>query len=213
MRRRGRLALKPANVSFEDAAAVPVAGVTALQAMRKAGVRPGHAVLVDGASGGVGTFVVQIARAFGANVTAVCSTAHVAAARSIGADRVIDYPREDFAAAGNTATASSRPTHRSILDYRRALGRYGIHVIAGGGMRQIFQSMLLAPVLSRFGRRKLRLLMAKLDGVDLALLAALLAAGKIVPVIDRRHPLRDVADAIRYLEAGHASGKVVITVA
>lgn len=212
--KESKLAMKPAHVSFEDAAAVPVAGVTALQAVRdQCGVQPGHKVLVDGASGGVGTFAVQIAKAFGAHVTAVCSSGNVATARSIGADRVIDYTRDDFTAGGqHYDRIIAANAHRSIFDYRRVLGPDGIYVIIGGGMPQILQGMTLGPLLSLLGRRKLRFLMAKLDRGDLELLADMLATGKIVPVIDRRFPLHEVADAVRYLEAEHAKGKVVISV-
>ncbi|MFI4888464.1 MAG: NAD(P)-dependent alcohol dehydrogenase [Burkholderiales bacterium] len=210
--REANLVLKPANVSFEDAAAVPVAGITALQVLRKGDIKAGRKVLVDGASGGVGAFAVQIAKAFGAEVTAVCSTGNVDTARSMGADQVIDYTREDFTRNGQRYDLIvGANAHRSILAYRRALSRDGIYVMAGGGGAQILQAMLLGPLLSRLGRRKTRFLMAKLNPGDLLVLQELLATGKIVPAIDRRYPLRDVAEAVRYLEAGHARGKIVIT--
>jgi NADPH:quinone reductase-like Zn-dependent oxidoreductase len=213
--REDKLVLKPANVSFENAAAVPVAGITALQALcDKACIQPGHKVLVDGASGGVGSFAVQIAKAFGAEVTAVCSTGNVDTARSMGADHVIDYTREDFTQSGlRYDRIIAANAHRPILDYRRMLSDDGIYVIAGGGLAQIFQGMTLGPLLSRLGRKKMRFLIAKLHRSDLIVLADLLATGKIIPVIDRRYPLSDVAEAVRYLQAGHAKGKVVITVA
>ena len=208
-----KLALKPANISFEDAAAVPVAALSALQGLRDKGrIQRGHKVLVDGASGGVGTFAVQIAKSFGAEVTAVCSTKNVDTARSIGADHVIDYTREDFITNGQRYDLIiAANAHHSIFDYRRALGQDGIYVMVGGGWAQILQAMLLGPLLSLIGSKKMCFFMAKLDKTDLVLLKDFLAAGKIVPIIDRRYPLSDVAEALRYLEEGHARGKVVIT--
>lgn len=210
----GKLALKPASSSFEDAAAVPVAALTALQGLRDQGqIQPGQKVLVDGASGGVGTFAVQIAKSFGAEVTAVCSTRNVDTARSIGADHVIDYTREDFTQSGQRYDLIlAANAYHSIFDYRRALSQDGIYVMAGGGWSQILQGMLLAPLLSLIGSKKMRFFMAKIIQKDLVLLSDLLAAGKVVPVIDRRYPLSEVAEAVRYLEVGHARGKVVITV-
>jgi len=209
-----KLALKPANSSFEDAASLPVAALTALQGLRDHGrIQQGQKVLVDGAGGGVGTFSVQIAKSFGAEVTAVCSTKNLDTARSIGADHVIDYTREDFTRSGQRYDLIlAANAYHSIFDYRRALSPDGIYVMAGGGWSQILQGMLLAPLLSLIGRQKMRFFMAKIDQKDLVLLSDLLAAGKIVPVIDRRYPLSDVAEAVRYLEAGHARGKIVITV-
>lgn len=208
-----KLALKPANISFEDAAALPVAALTALQGLRDKGrISPGQKVLVDGASGGVGTFAVQIAKSFGAEVTAVCSTRNVETARSIGADQVIDYTREDFTQSGQRYDLIlAANAYHSIFDYRRALSQNGIYVLAGGGWAQILQAWLLAPLLSLVGSRKMRFFMAKINQKDLVLLKDLLEAGKVVPVIDRRYPLSDVAGALRYLEEGHAQGKVVIT--
>ncbi len=212
--REDKLALKPANISFEDAAAVPVAAITALQGLRDKGrIQPGHKVLIDGSSGGVGTFAVQIAKSFGAEVTAVCSTRKVDTARSIGADHVIDYTREDFAQNGQRYDLIiAANAYHSIFDYRRALSQDGIYVMAGGGMAQVFQAMLLGPLLSLIGSKKMCFFIAKLNQKDLVFLSELLEAGKVVPVIDRRYPLCDVAEAIRYLEQGHAQGKVVITV-
>jgi NADPH:quinone reductase-like Zn-dependent oxidoreductase len=209
-----KLALKPANISFEDAAAVPVAAISALQGLRDKGrIQRGHKVLVDGASGGVGTFAVQMAKSFGAEVTAVCSTRNVDTVRSIGADHVIDYTREDFTQSGQRYDLIiAANAYHSIFDYRRALGQDGIYVMIGGGWAQIFQAMLLGPLLSLIGRKKMCFFIAKLNKTNLVLLKDLLAAGKIVPVIDRRYPLNDVAEALRYLEEGHAKGKVVITV-
>jgi NADPH:quinone reductase-like Zn-dependent oxidoreductase len=205
--------MKPANVTFEQAASVPVAAITALQGLRDKGrIRRGHKVLVDGASGGVGTFAVQIAKSFGAEVTAVCSTRNVDTARSIGADQVIDYTQEDFTKNGQRYDLIiAANAYHSIFDYRRSLGQDGIYVMAGGGWAQIFQAMLLGPLLSLIGSREMCFFVARLNKTDLVLLKDLLEAGKIVPVVDRRYPLSDVAEALRYLEEGHARGKVVIT--
>jgi NADPH:quinone reductase-like Zn-dependent oxidoreductase len=208
-----RLVRKPAGISFEAAAAVPVAAITALQGLRDKGrIQGGHKVLVDGASGGVGTFAVQIAKSFGAEVTAVCSTSKLDTARSIGADRVIDYTREDFTQSGRRYDLIlAANAYHSIFDYRRALSPNGIYVLAGGGGVQLLQGLLLGPLLSRMGSKKMRFVGAKLNHKDLVVLKDLLETGKVVPVIDRRYPLSDVAEALRYLEEGHARGKVVIT--
>ena len=209
-----RLVLKPTNISFEDAAAVPVAAITALQGLRDQGrIQSGHRVLVDGASGGVGTFAVQIAKSYGAEVTAVCSTRNMDTARSIGADHVIDYTREDFTKSGqlyNLIFAAN--AYHSIFDYRRALSQDGIYVMAGGGGVPTLQVMLLGPLLPLIGKQKMSLFMTKINKKDLVVLRDLLEARKIVPVIDRRYPLSNVAAALSYLEEGHAQGKVVITV-
>jgi NADPH:quinone reductase-like Zn-dependent oxidoreductase len=208
----GKLAIKPANLSFEEAAAVPVAALTALQGLRDRGrIQQGQKVLVDGASGGVGTYTIQIARSFGAEVTAVCSTQNVDVARSLGAAHVIDYTREDFRHSRQRYDLIlAANAHRSIFDYWRALSPNGIYVMAGGGWVQILQAMMLGPLLSLIGGRKFRFFMARVDESDLGLLKDLLAAGTIVSVIDRRYPLDDAAEAIRYLAEGHARGKVVI---
>lgn len=210
-----KLARKPANTSFEEAAAVPVAAITALQGLRDKGrIQPGHKVLVVGASGGVGTFAVQIAKSFGAEVTAVCSTRNVHIARSIGADHVIDYTQEDFTRSGQRYDLiMGANAHNSIFDYRRALARGGIYVVVGGGLVQILQAMLLAPLLSMVSSKKTRFFIARMNQKDLIFLKDLLEAGKVVPIIDRRYPLSDTAEAVRYLEEGHAQGKIVITVA
>ena len=209
------LARKPASSSFENAAALPIAALTALQGLRDKGrIQPGQRVLVDGASGGVGTFAVQIAKSFGAEVTAVCSTRNVDTARSLGADHVIDYTREDFTKSGHRYDLILGVNARhSIFDYKRALTPDGIYVMAGGGAAQALQLALLGPLLSRIGRKKVRFFIAKINRKDLALLADLLAAGKVVPVIDRRYPLSAAAEALRYLAEGHAQGKIVLTVA
>lgn len=210
----GKVALKPAKCSFEEAAAVPIAACTALQGLRDKGrIEPGHKVLVDGASGGVGTFAVQIAKSFGAEVTAVCSTRNLDTARSIGADHVVDYTREDFAKSGKRYDLIlAVNAHHSIFDYRRALARDGSCVIVGGAPARIFPAMLLAPLLSRLGRKKACFFIANINRKDLVSLQELLESGKVVPVLDRRYPLSDTAAALRYLEAGHAQGKVVLTI-
>jgi NADPH:quinone reductase-like Zn-dependent oxidoreductase len=209
-----KLALKPTNISFEDAAAAPVAAITALQGLRDKGhIQQGQKVLVDGASGGVGTFAVQIAKSFGAEVTAVCSTRNVDTARSIGADHVIDYTREDFTQSGQRYDLIlGANVHHSIFDYRRALSRDGIYVVVGGDLARIFQTMLLAPLMSRIGSKKTCFFIAKINQKDLVFLKGLLEAGKVVPVIDSRYPLSDAAEALRYLEQRHARGKIVLTV-
>jgi NADPH:quinone reductase-like Zn-dependent oxidoreductase len=209
-----KLALKPANVSFEEAAAVPIAASTALQGLRDKGrIQPGHKVLIEGASGGVGTFAVQIAKAFGAEVTAVCSTRNVDTARSIGADHVLDYTKVDFAVSGlRYDLILAANAHHSLLDYRRALTKDGIYVAAGGGALRILQAFLLGPAVSIIGRKKMGFFLANINREDLVFLKDLLEAGKVVPVIDRRYPLSGAAEALRYLAEGHARGKVVITV-
>jgi len=209
-----KLARKPANISFEDAAAVPVAAITVLQGLRDKGrIQKGQRVLVDGASGGVGTFAIQIAKSFGAVVTAVCSTRNVDTARSIGADHVIDYTREDFTRSGQRYDLIlGANAHHSIFDYRRALSPDGIYVVVGGGLARIFQAMLLAPLLSLIGSKKTCFFIANINQKDLVFLKELLEAGKVVPVIDRRYPLSDAAEALRYLEERHAQGKIVLTI-
>jgi NADPH:quinone reductase-like Zn-dependent oxidoreductase len=208
------LARKPANLSFEDAAAVPVAGITALQGLRDhGGIQRGQKVLIDGASGGVGTFAVQIAKSFGAEVTAVCSPRNVNTARSIGADHVIDYTQEDFTQSGlHYDLILGANAHHSIFDYRRALSPGGVFVMVGGGLLRILQAALLDPLLSRVGSKKMRFFTAKMNTKDLVFLKDLLESRTIAPVIDRRYPLSEVAAALRYLQQGHAQGKVVITV-
>ena len=209
-----RLARKPANISFDGAAAVPVAAITALQGLRDKGrIQPGQRVLVDGASGGVGTFAVQIAKSFGAEVTAVCSPRNVNTARSIGADHVIDYTQENFTRSEKRYDLIlGANAHHSIFDYMPALNPGGIFVMVGGAMVRILQAILLEPFLSRIGSKKMYFFLANINTKDLDFLKDLLEAGRIVPVIDRRYPLSEAADAIRYREEGHAQGKVVITV-
>jgi NADPH:quinone reductase-like Zn-dependent oxidoreductase len=207
------LVLKPANISFEEAAAVPVAAITALQGLRDKGhIQPGQKVLINGASGGVGTFAVQIAKSFGAEVTAVCSTRNLDMARSIGADRVIDYTKEDFTKNEQRYDLILAANgYHSISDYKRALSPKGIYVMAGGSGAQMFQAIFLGPWMSMAGGKKMGSLTAKSNQKDLIFIKELLEAGKVKPVIDRRYPLSEVAQALRYLEEGHARGKVVIT--
>jgi NADPH:quinone reductase-like Zn-dependent oxidoreductase len=206
------LALKPTNLSFEEAAAVPTAGCTALQGLRKGNIQSGQKVLIHGAAGGVGTFAVQIAKAFGAEVTGVCSTKNAQMVRASGADHVLDYTQEDFAKTGQKFDLILAVNgNRSIWDYRRALSGIGRYVMSGGSNRQLFDALFFGPLLSR-GSQKLGNLLAKPNQADLLLLKDLLESGKVRPVIERRYQLSDVPDAIRYLEAGHASGKLVIAV-
>ncbi|MGC1298560.1 MAG: NAD(P)-dependent alcohol dehydrogenase [Alloacidobacterium sp.] len=209
-----RLVLKPANITFEQAAAVPVAAITALQALRDHGqIVRGQRVLIDGSSGGVGTFAIQIAKSFGADVTAVCSPGNVDTARSIGADHVIDYTREDFTQSGLFYDLIiGINAHHSIFDYRRVLRPNGIFVMVGGGLARILQAVLLGPLLSRLGSKKIRFFIAKMNAKDLMVLKDLLESGEIASVIDRCYPLSEAAEALRYREAGHAKGKVVITI-
>ena len=208
------LALKPTNMTFEEAAAVPQAAVVALQGLRDKGhIQSGQKVLINGASGGIGTFAVQLAKSFGAEVTGVCSARNLDMVRSIGADHVIDYTQEDFTQNGQRydlilATAG----YRSVFDYKRALKPQGIYVVTGGSMAQIFQGMLLGSLISMTGTKKMGNLAAKPDQEDLVFIKELLEAGKIKPVIDRRYPLSEVAEALRYYGTGHTRGKVVITV-
>jgi len=210
------ITLKPGNLTFEQAAALPVAALTALQGLRdKGNIQSGQKVLINGASGGVGTFAVQIAKAFGAEVTAVCSTRNLDTARSLGVDHVIDYTKEDFAKNGqHYDLILAANGDRSISDYRRALSPKGVYVQTGGSMAQMSQAMFQGPWISMTGSQKLgNMGVAKPNQNDLIIMKELLESGKVKPVIDRTYPLSEVAAAIRYLEEGHAQGKVVITVA
>lgn len=209
------LAMKPTNLSFEQAAAIPMAGITALQGLRDAGkVQAGQKVLINGASGGVGTFAVQIAKALGAEVTAVCSTGKVEMVRSLGADYVIDYKKEDFTLGSEKYDLIVAANgYHTLWQYRRVLRPHGIYVMIGGTNAQIFQALLLGPLLSMMGRQQFKTVVAKPNRADLDLMRALVEEGKVTPMIDRRYPLSEVAEAIRYLERGHAQGKVVINVA
>src|SRR5438552_2250129 len=214
------IALKPANVTFEEAASVNIAGLTALQAVRdKAKTQPGQKVLINGASGGVGTFAVQIAKSFGADVTGVCSTRNVDLVKSLGADRVIDYTKEDFAKGAERydAILDNVPNH-SLSECLRVLNPNGKYVMIGGGganEQGVFGVMLRplkAMVLSKFVDQQMGMMMADSNQKDLSLLAEMVESGKMKPVIDRTYKLAGVPEAIGYLEQGHARGKVVIVV-
>lgn len=214
------VALKPANVSFEQAASVPIAAITALQALRDKGhLQAGQSVLINGASGGVGTFAVQIAKSYGAHVTGVCSTRNLDLVRSLGAEQVIDYTKQDFTHMGQrydliVDNVGTQP----LSQFRSALNPKGICVLVGGGgpndgrwigpITRPFKAMLLSPFVSQ----KFGMLLAKLNHNDLAFLADLMQSGKVTPVIDRTYKsLSEIPDAIRYLEQGHARGKVVVS--
>ncbi|MFI5166110.1 MAG: NAD(P)-dependent alcohol dehydrogenase [Thermoanaerobaculales bacterium] len=211
------LVVKPNTVTFEQAAAVSVAARTALQALRDKGrIQPGQRVLINGAAGGVGTFAVQIAKSFGADVTGVCSTRNVEMVRSIGADQVFDYTQEDFTKSGQRYDLIlDCAGNHSLSACRRALTPKGIYVGVGGPsgpwMIGPLASAITASVLSRFMRQKMLMVLTRPSKEDLTMLAELIEARKVTPVIDRRYSLSEVPEAIRYLEQGHARGKVVIT--
>jgi NADPH:quinone reductase-like Zn-dependent oxidoreductase len=210
---------KPANLTFEQAASIPIAAVTALQALRDKGkVQPGQKVLINGASGGVGTFAVQIAKSFGADVTGVCSTRNLDMVRSLGADRVIDYTKEDFTKSGQLYDLIlDNVGNRALLDCRRALKPTGTYVLIGGGGPNdgSWIGPLAGPVkalfLSPFVSQKLVMILADMNKQDLKILGDLTQSGKVTPVIDRTYPLSEASAAIRYLEEGHARGKVIVT--
>jgi NADPH:quinone reductase-like Zn-dependent oxidoreductase len=204
------LAMKPTNLTFEQAAAVPTAAITALQGLRDAGkLRAGQRVLINGASGGVGTFAVQIAKALGAEVTGVCSTRNVEMVLSIGADHVVDYTKEDFTKSGQSYDLIlDNVANHSFSDLRRALTQQGIIIpnSGHGGMSYVFKAFLLSP----FMRQQGSLYVARPNDKDLLILKELIESGKITPVIDRTYPLGETPEAFRYLEEVHARGKVVI---
>jgi NADPH:quinone reductase-like Zn-dependent oxidoreductase len=214
------VALKPANITFQEAASAPIAGLTALQAVRdKAKTEPGGKILINGASGGVGTFAVQIAKSFGADVTGVCSTRNVEMVRSLGADHVIDYTKEDFTKGQQRYDVIlDNVGNQPLLSLRRALTAKGKYVMIGGGgvadqgllgpMSRPIKAMLLKPFVSQ----EMGMMMSNPTQADYKMLADMMEAGKVKPVIDRTYKLNEVPDAIRYLEQGHARGKVVITV-
>ena len=217
--RESKLAIKPSKVSFEEAAATPVAGLTALQGLRdKAQLQPGQKVLINGAAGGVGTFAIQIAKTLGGEVTGVCSTRNVELVRSIGADRVIDYTREDFTSNGKQYDVIfDLVANHSFAEHRRALTPKGIYIGAGmiglsGSTFGLLSRLIPELVRWRFVSQKSVSLMAKLDTDHLNVLGALIAEGKVKPVIDRRYRLSEVPDAVSYLEEGHARGKVIIEI-
>jgi len=213
--RESRLVRKPAGSSFEEVASIPVAGITALQGLVDHGnVQPGQKVLLNGASGGVGTFAVQLAKAFGAEVTGVCSTRNLDLVRSIGADHVIDYTQEDYTRTGrHYELILDLVGNRSVKDHKRILGPRGTCVNIGfTSLGRMFRNALAAPAASSKSGRTFTSFTASVSSKDLESFNALLESGKLEPVIDRRYPLRESAEAIRYLETGRARGKVVIVV-
>ena len=211
------MALKPAHVTFEEAAAVATSAITALQGLRDKGrLEAGQKVLINGASGGVGTFAVQIAKALGAEVTAVCSTRNVDRARALGADHVVDYTRDDFTRSGERYDLMfDNAGSRSWSECTRVLTPKARVVLVGGpmGSRMLgpMGHVLKSKLTAMFGSRKAVFFVAKFNGADMQVLRELLEGGKVTPVIDRRYPLSEVADAFRYLGEGHAQGKVVIS--
>jgi NADPH:quinone reductase-like Zn-dependent oxidoreductase len=210
------LAPKPASMTFEEAATYPHSAIVSLQGLRDTGqIQPGQKVLINGAGGGMGTFAVQIAKYFGAEVTGVDSAGKLDMLRSIGADHVIDYAQEDYTKSGQRYDLIlDVVAYRSVFDYRRALSPEGIFVIVGGSLATFLQVVLLGALLSRIGSKKLGLNAWEPNNkADLALLAELFETGKVKPVIDKTYPLSKVPEALRYLEEGHALGKIVITVA
>jgi NADPH:quinone reductase-like Zn-dependent oxidoreductase len=217
--RESALAIKPGSVSFEQVASVPVAALTALQGLRdKAHLQPGQKVLINGAAGGVGSFAVQIAKTFGAEVTGVCSTGNVELVRSIGADTVIDYTREDYTSNGKQYDLIfDLVANHSFAEHRRALTPKGIYIGAGmiglgGSTRRLLMRLIPELVQWRFVSQKSVNLMARVDQKDLTALGALIAERRVTPVIDRRYKLSEAPDAVRYLEQGHARGKVIIDI-
>ena len=207
------LVLKPSNISFAEAAAVPMAATTALQSLRDKGkIKSGQKVLINGASGGVGTFAVQIAKSFGAEVTGVCSTRNLDIVKSIGADNVIDYTTEDFTKnTENYDLILAVNGYHPISAYKRSLSPNGNYVMVGGSGVQLTQAMILGPLLSMTGSKKLGSFLQRPNQNDLIFIKELLEAGKIKPVIDRYYKLSEVPNAFRYFEEGHTQGKIVIT--
>ncbi|MFQ6677372.1 MAG: NAD(P)-dependent alcohol dehydrogenase [Fidelibacterota bacterium] len=204
-----RFVLKPANLTLEEAAAVPMAALTALQGLRDKGqIQAGQKVLINGASGGVGTFAVQIAKSFGAHVTGVCSTPKMEMVSSIGADQVIDYTRKDITNNGQQYDLIfDIAAYRSILKYKRILSANGNYVLAGGSLVRIFQ-LMFTPMI---GMKNMELMVANVNQKDLQYITKLIEASKVKPVIDKQYPLNETDEAIRYLEDGYAQGKVIIT--
>lgn len=207
------LAIKPAAVTFEDAAAVPMAAMTALQAIRDKGqVQSGQKVLIYGSGGGVGTFAVQLAKYYDAQVTAVCSTKNVEQAHTLGADHVVDYTKEEILSLDKKFDVIIVVNgNRRLMHYKKALSTGGRVVMVGGSLSQILKTMIFGPILS-IGGKKFSLLAAKAVTKDLDYIIKLVAEGKLKPVIDRTYPLKETPEAIKYLKQGHAQGKVVISV-
>lgn len=211
--RESILVQKPANLTFEQAAAVPMASVTALQGLRKGGIKPGDHVAVVGASGGVGTFAVQIAKALGAEVTAVASTKKLGRLRSLGADHVVDYTCEDFTQMGQRYDLILAVNgYRPLAEYRRALKPQGTYVMAGGSGNQLTEALVMGPLVSRRSGQTVTSLVASPSADDLTFVAGLIEAGKFTPVVERTYALEDTAEAVRHVGAGHAAGKVIIQV-
>lgn len=208
------IALKPANISFEQAAAVPVAALTALQSLRDDGhIQSGQKVLINGAAGGIGTFTVQIAKAFGADVTGVTRTQYLDFVRSLGADRVIDYTRENFSRNGQRYDLIvDNAGNHSVADYVRALNPDGICVIVGfTSLPFLLQHLVLGRLVSKIGRKKIGMMLAHIHREDLTVMKEMIESGKVVPVVDRCYPLNEVAQAYHYLETKGARGKIVVT--
>ena len=212
--RESALALKPASMTFEEVAAIPQAAVIALQGIRDKGqVQPGQKVLISGAGGGAGTFAVQLAKLYGAEVTGVDNTGKLDFMRSLGVDHVIDYTREDFTKNGKQYDLIlDVVAHRSVFDYKRALRSNGSYFLTGGSVATIFQILLLGPWIRATTGKKIRILAVRPNLKDMVYITELYEAGKVGPVIDRRYPLSEVPEALRYLGEGHVKGKVVITV-
>jgi NADPH:quinone reductase-like Zn-dependent oxidoreductase len=208
------IVLIPSNISFAEAAAMPLAALTALHALRDFGkINQKNKVLINGASGGVGNFVIQLAKYFEADVTAICSSSKIKLAKSIGADNVIDYTKEDFTQ--NTTKYDlviAVNGFRSIFDYLKILKPQGIYIMIGGGSKQLFQALLLGPLLSLVTNKNIVVVTSKPNQKDLHFLVNLIESKKISPIIDRTYPLIQLPDAIRYMEEGHANGKVVISI-
>jgi NADPH:quinone reductase-like Zn-dependent oxidoreductase len=212
--RESALAPKPASMTFEEAAAIPQAAVIALQGTRDKGkIQPGQKVLITGAGGGAGTFAVQLAKLYGAEVTGVDNTGKLDFMRSLGADHVIDYTREDFTKNGKQYDLIlDIVAHRSVFAYKRALRSRGSYFLTGGSVTTIFQVLLLGPWIRGITGKKMRILAVQPNLKDLVYVTELYEAGKVVPVIDRRYPLSEIPEALRYLGEGRTKGKVVITV-
>ncbi|MCC3646777.1 NAD(P)-dependent alcohol dehydrogenase [Cytobacillus oceanisediminis] len=208
------LAIKPANLTFKEAAAVPMAGVTALQALRdKGNIQAGQNVLIYGASGGVGTFAVQISKSFGAEVTGVCSTRNLDILRTLGADHAIDYKNEDFAERTEKYDLILAVNgYQPISAYKRAIKSNGTYVLCGGSGAQFTQAMVLGPWISLTGNKKMSSMLQRQNQEDLICMSELIEAGKVKPIIDRSFKLSEVDKAFRYFEEGHAQGKVIITI-
>jgi NADPH:quinone reductase-like Zn-dependent oxidoreductase len=211
----GRLALKPSRLSFEEAAAMPIAAITALQALRDKGrLRSGHKVLIEGASGGVGTFAVQIAKALGAEVSAVCSSRNADQVRALGASHIIDYTKEDFTQSEQRYDLIvGVNAHHATVSYRRLLTQEGVYVAVGGGTGRILEAVVFGKLLSQLGKKTTTFFIANINRQDLLYLNELVETGKIRPIIDKRFTMDNAVEALRYLAEGHSQGKTVLTIA